>query len=130
MRLLFPSPAEVKFIEIMGGIVLTLPFIKSIKTGFPLTFVLSMGKLRRERVHREVRIGRYFADMCVITPFYRRVIEIDGQASHSKRMDIVYDQNRDDYLRSRGFAVMRIPARRLWREPKKVRKDVLRFLRS
>lgn len=131
MRLLFPSPAETKFIEIMGGLVLNVPFVKSRRTSFCLAFVLSMGKvLKRELVQREVRIGRYFADFCVATPFYRCIIEIDGRYYHNSKMDIVYDQERDDYLHERGWVVMRIPARRLWREPLRVRADVLKFLRT
>lgn len=125
-RLLFPSPAEVKFLQVMGGYVLVFPFLRSIRNSFPLTIVLSMGCLKRELVYREVRCGRYWVDFCAVTPFYRRVIEIDGQRFH----DILKDQERDDYLHERGYAIMRIPARRLWREPKRVRSDVLKFLRS
>jgi very-short-patch-repair endonuclease len=130
MRLIFPSPTEVKFVEIMGGKAFTFRFLKSPKTGFPFT-LLWLGKtLRRELVCREVRIGRYFADYCVITHFYRKVIELDGYQFHSSKMDIVKDQQREDYLHARGFAIYRIPATRLWREPKKVKEDVLRFLES
>lgn len=115
----------------MGGLVLNVPFVKSSRTGFCLALVLSMGKiLKRELVQREVRIGRYYADYCVATPFYRCVIEIDGSRFHSSKMDIVYDQEREDYLHEQGFVIMRIPARRLWREPLRVRAEVLRFLKS
>src|SRR5689334_748965 len=96
-RIWFPSPAEVNFIEVMGGLALSLPFIRAWTNGYPLTILWLGRTLRRELVQREVRIGSKFADFCVVTPFYRKILEIDGERFH----DIVKDQERDDYLRER-----------------------------
>ena len=127
-RLLFPSPAEVAFVLLMGGSKVTVPFISSKRTGFPLTF-LNIGRiLKGELIEREVMAGgprRYCMDFATPKAAYRKAIEIDGS-----QHDIVYDQQRDEYLRALGWSVMRIPARRLSRDPLGVRQDVLRFLRA
>src|SRR5712691_5571184 len=81
-RLLFPSPLEVRFAQIMHGKTFTLPFIKSTKTGYPLTFIWRGKLLRRELVRREVRSGRYYLDYAVVTPFYKRGIELHGFSAH------------------------------------------------
>jgi len=130
LRLRYPSPAEVRFVRIMGGWSLPVPFIRSIRTGFPLTWLWMGRVLKSELIEREVRIGPFFADFATPNAAYHKVIEIDGQAFHTSRMDVVRDQEREDYLRERGWQIYRIKAKRLWREPVRVRADVLRFLRS
>jgi very-short-patch-repair endonuclease len=114
----------------MRGGALTLPFIRSPRTGFPLTFLWLGRILKGELIEHEVRIGRYYADFATPRSRFLKAIEIDGAAYHSQRMDIVADQEREDYLRERGWQVFRIPARRLWREPRRVYIETLRFLRS
>lgn len=116
-RLLFASPAEVQFIRIMGGKVFTCGCVKSTKTRFPLTLVLSMGPvLRAENVRREVRVGRYFLDFA---NEIRRAIEIDGAAYHT---DILVEQQRDEYLGSYGWLVLHISAQHVFTNPIKVRR--------
>lgn len=138
VRLLFPSAAEVRFIKIMGGKIITIPFIKNPETGQPLRFVLDLGKaLRNEKFEREVRAGKYWLDFGNDI-FW--VIEIDGKKYHR---DIVREQDRDDYLMgfchrrckkpcykhsNIGYRVKHIPAVRLWLEPAVVQSEVLRFL--
>lgn len=126
-RLLFPSPAEVQFVRVMRGHVLTVPFMRSRRTGFCLAFVWRGKILKRELVHREVRAGRYVVDFGVVTPFGKKAIEIDGEPFHQ---DVLREQERDDYLRARGWEVLHIKGRRLWREPRRVGGDVLKFLKS
>ena len=124
-RILFPSPAEVAFVRLMRGRAYTVPFIKHSRTGFPLTF-LSLGKLLRgELIEREVRIGRMYADFATPRASYRKCIEIDGRQYH----DIVYDQEKDDYLAARGWQVLRIPARQIYKKPREVYVATLRFLK-
>lgn len=125
-RMLFPSPAEVEFIKIMGGKTLTLGWLKSPKTGFPLTFILTMGaSLKAENVKREVRVGKYWLDFGSVTPYYNKGIEVDGAPYHT---DIVIQQERDDYFRERGWQVLHIPARHIYNNPDKVQDQVLKFL--
>ena len=126
-RLWFPSAAEVAFIRLMKGRVLTIPFVRSSRDDKPaLAIVLSMGYLKRELVDREVRIGRYYADFATPRAAYHKALEIDGRKYH----DIVADQQRDDYLHALGWQIMRIPARRVLHEPRVVFVDVCKFLKS
>lgn len=137
-RLLFPSAAEVRFIEIMGGKILSFHGIKHPETKQPLRIVFSLGKaLKNEKFEREVRAGRYWLD------FGNDIlwcIEIDGKKYHR---DVVKEQDRDDYLMgfchkrckdpcykhsNLGYRVKHIPAIRLWLEPAVVQSEVLRFL--
>lgn len=126
-RVLFTSPAEARFVELMGGVAFTLGFIRSSKTGFPLTWLWLGPVLKRELIEREVQVGPYSIDFATPNASYKKGVEIDGTFFHQ---DIVREQNRDDYLRSQGWSVLHIPARRLWRDPRRVRADVLRFLKS
>lgn len=112
-----------RFIEIMGGRVLTIGKLKSRRTGFPMTFVLSMGKvLKDEQFRREVRVGKYYID------FGNDVcwgIEIDGKKWH---MDVVADFERESYLYQRGWRIKRIDAVKLWNQPDQVQREILQFL--
>lgn len=92
-----------------------------------MAIVLSMGYLKRELLHREVREGRFYLDFATRDAAYRKAIEIDGSQWH---MDVLKDQERDEYLRARGWEIKRIPARRVFREPRVVYVEVCRFLKS
>ena len=126
MRLLFPSPAEVRFIELMGGKALTFKYIKSTKNRFPLTFILSLGKvLDRENVQREVRAGAMYIDFGVETPYYKLGIEIDGKNFHR---DIVREIKRDEYCAEYGWKLLHIQADILYRQPYVVQQNVMQWL--
>jgi very-short-patch-repair endonuclease len=126
MRMLFPSPAEVRFVELMGGRTFTFRHIKSTKNSFPLTFILSLGKiLDRENVQREVRAGAMYIDFGVDSNYYKKGIECDGAKFHR---DIVKEQRRDEYLYGRGWDILHIEASTIYRDPTKVQRKVLEFL--
>lgn len=117
------TPAEARFVELMGGHIYRLKFIKHPKSKFPLVIFWRYGKiLSHEKFKREVRIGKYFVDFCNDTGI---VIEIDGQPYH---MDVLADLERDGYLRERGHLIIRVPAHRLWRDPNRVQRDVLKLI--
>lgn len=122
-RILFPSPAEVQFIRLMGGKVIQVDHFKHPKTGFPFTIVTSMGKyLEDEKFKREVRVGKYWID------FGNDIcwgIEVDGEKYHK---DIVFQQDRDDYFADFGWRVLHIPAIKIWVAPNEVQRAVLKFL--
>lgn len=139
-RLLFPSKAEVRFIEIMGGRILTIGFIRHWETGQPLRFVFSLGRaLSLEKFGREVYAGKYWLD------FGNDIfwcIEVDGAKYHR---DIVKEQQKHDYLvefchkkckdpcfkhSNIGWRVKHIQAVRLWLEPAVVQHEVLAFLNA
>jgi hypothetical protein len=121
-RIIFPSPAELKFITLMGGKVWQSKYIKW-PGGFPLAIVFSKGKfLREEKVRREVRVGKYFIDFGNDLKYG---LEIDGRSYH---MDVVAQFDRDIYLYERNWKVLHIPAIWLWNNPNKVQQQVLGFL--
>lgn len=122
-RLIWPSPAEVQFIRLMGGIVVTLP-VKSIRNRYPMAVVLYRGRiLRRYGIHREVRIGRFYVDFCNHT----KGIEIDGLAYH---VDKIAEAKRTAYIAERGVVLMRIEARALKATPKAIKRSVKAFLKT
>jgi len=127
-RLMFPSPAEVELIRIMGGKCIIIDHVKDRRTGFPLVIVTSMGRiLKRELIMREVRVGAMYLDFAVATPWYKKGIEVDGKQWHQ---DIVQEQQRDDYLRQYGWQLLHIQAASIYREPSLVQRRILKFLAS
>lgn len=122
-RMFFMSPAEIRFLHIMGGKVVTFEAIKHARTHFPLAYVVTMGRsLRRENFAREVRVGRYFIDF---GNDIKRGIEIDGRNFH---MDIVKEIERDEYVAKYGWSLLHIQAVDLWQQPDNVQRRVLSFI--
>lgn len=121
VRLLFPSPAELKLITIMGGRV--LKFKRFQMHGFPLAIVYRQPTLfRAEHVKREVRCGRYYTDFANDVGW---AIEVDGSVYH---MDEVAEYEREIYMYGRGWRLLRIRAPRLWNDKAGVQRDVISFL--
>ena len=122
-RLLFPSPAELRFIELFGGKMWTLKYLKSIKTGFPLTFIYKKPKLfKAEKVKREVRAGSKYIDFA---NDIGRGIEIQGYEYHR---DVVKEFERELFLYQRGWKILYIEASSLYGDSADVQRRVLRFL--
>lgn len=72
-------------------------------------------------------IREYPEDRCLIdlaNPELRIAIEGDGRAYHSEPMDVLHDERRDQFLRSRGWYVMRFTYEQLQR-PERVRAKIL-----
>src|SRR5260221_12599663 len=115
-RRLFVSPLEVRFVRIMRGHVLVVPFIQSWRTGFPLAVIWRGKILRRELVRHQVRAGSKFIDFAVETPFYKRGIELVSKRWHG---DVVAEQERDDYLKAHGWEIRYITSKHL-AEPKRL----------
>lgn len=121
--MLYPSPAELAFIRLMGGRTIEFRRIRNRRTGFRLAIVVSMGKtLRRERVKREVRVGRCFVDF---GNDIGRAIEVDGNKWHT---DVVHEMERDNYLAQFGWRVLHVRAPDIVRDPAKTRQVVHEFL--
>ena len=55
-------------------------------------------------VHRQKVIGRYIVDFCI--PSAKLVIEVDGSQHYTKEGNPA-DEERDDYLSSQGYSVIR-----------------------
>jgi very-short-patch-repair endonuclease len=125
------SPAEARFVQLMGGTVKTTTRIKARDTGFPLTYYWNLGRrLKAEGFRREVRYGPYFVDFA---NDLNRIIEIDGSQYH---MDVVADMDREIYIRelcykwhpNREARILRVPAYRLGLDSRRVQDDVLKFI--
>jgi very-short-patch-repair endonuclease len=58
-------------------------------------------------VRKQHPIGAYFADFYV--PHARLVIEVDGEA-HNRGDRPVRDERRAEYLKTKGYRLLRIPA--------------------
>lgn len=99
-RILFPSPAERKFVEIVGW-----------------------GWLFIHGVRREYPVSGYVVDFA--NPRTKCCIEIDGKKFH----DIVSDYDRDERLRKAGWGVVRIPAHVVFGRPKWTRDTARRWLK-
>lgn len=126
---MFPSPAEVKFMRLLGAKVCTLPYTRSGEHGFPMVIVLSRGKiLRRAGMKREARYGRYYIDFANDLNW---MIEIDGTHWH---MDVVADMDREiainEMMRRNpyGWRMLRIKAPRLWNDSAGLKREVLSWL--
>lgn len=129
-RVLFPSPAEVRFMQIMGAKITIIKRISSRPNNFPLVIVWTLGKaLKNAQVKREVRYGKYYVDFANDLNW---IIEIDGKAYH---MDVVADMDREIYINELlhrhspyGMRILRVPAFRIYNNPNRVQRDVLEFL--
>jgi very-short-patch-repair endonuclease len=124
-RLLFPSPAEVRFIELMGGRCTKIVHVKNHKTKFPLVIVWSLGKtLKRQNYKREVRYGRYYVDFA---NDLNRIIEVDGAAYH---MDVIADMDREIDIKGRqpDARFLRVKAYQLYNNSAEVQRKVLTFI--
>lgn len=124
-RMLWPSPAEVAFVRVMGGRVITVPFCKHPRNGFKLAWVLSLGKtLRSHKFQREVRCGSKYCDF---GNDLKWAIEIDGRRYHN---DIVVQQQRDEYFAKYGWRVLHVDARDVFWNVNQTRDLVHKFLNT
>ncbi len=130
-RLLFPSPAELRFIELLGGRVYRVHWLKHPRTGFCFAYVRTLGRwLESEGFKREVRYGLYWVDLANDLD---RIIEIDGRRWHST--DVVADYEREVWIEQycqrvrRNKAIfLRIRAVDLIYDRNGVQRDTLKFL--
>lgn len=133
VRYIFPSPAELRLIELMGGKVFRVRWLRQQRTGFCFAIVLNMGRIfNKEKVRREVGYGRYWVDFA---NDLNRIIEVDGDAYH---MDVVADFDRELFIKeyckrtpnpaAREARILRIKASELYRNPNNVQQKVLGFL--
>ncbi|HMT18532.1 MAG TPA: DUF559 domain-containing protein [Candidatus Saccharibacteria bacterium] len=122
-RILFPSPAEVRFVQLMGGKYWQVSWLKHRRTKLPFTIFYSYGKILSEECFgRERRVGKYFVDF---GNDLSMGIEIDGRQWHR---DIVAEMDREIYFNVRGWRVIHIEAVHLWNRPNEVQQRVLKFL--
>ena len=76
--------------------------------------MLKSRKLEGRKFRRQYSIGSYIVDFCC--PAEKLVIELDG-ATHGEYHKIQEDENRDKFLETFGFTVLRFENRFVFQEP-------------
>lgn len=100
---------------------------------FSNEFASTVWQLIRNRlVHgakfrREFPIPPYTVDFCCLELLL--VIEVDGK-SHFTEEGLKYDQDRDRFLRSLGYRILRIPGYAVVREGQEVIANIRKFVRD
>jgi very-short-patch-repair endonuclease len=87
---------------------------KSTSAEAALWNMLKSRKLEGRKFRRQYSIGNYIVDFCC--PSEKLVIELDG-APHGEYHKIHKDENRDKFLESLGFNVLRFENRFVFQEP-------------
>jgi type I restriction enzyme R subunit len=72
--------------------------------------VLRHRRLRGLKFRRQFPIATFVADFCCYS--IRLIVELDGEI-HEEPAQVAHDENRDAYLRSRGYTILRLPNHRL-----------------
>jgi very-short-patch-repair endonuclease len=83
--------------------------------------------LRHRRLHglkfrRQFPIATFVADFCCYD--LRLIVELDGDV-HEEPTQAAHDANRDAFLRSLGYGILRIPNHRLFHDPEGVVDELL-----
>ena len=60
----------------------------------------------KPRFRRQKTIGKYIVDFCCSD--LKLILEVDG-SQHYTDKGLAYDKKRDNYLRSQGYEVIRVP---------------------
>ena len=76
--------------------------------------ILKSKNIEGRKFRRQYSIGNYIVDFC--SPTEKLIIELDGDP-HGEYHKIEKDENRDKYLESLGFTVLRFENRFVFQEP-------------
>lgn len=119
---LFPHPAEVRLLEVLGGITVTIGRIQ--RGGRPLTFILSEGKLLKSEHFRRVAADNktvlYMNDV-------QHVLAI--RADDFKR-DVIGEFEADEALREQGYRIRSIPESLIINNPRQAKLSIQKFIFS
>ena len=86
-----------------------------------LWLMLKSRKLEGRKFRRQYSIGNYIVDFCC--PAEKLVIELDG-APHGEYHKIQEDENRDKFLKSFGFTVLRFENRFVFQDPEYIKIEI------
>jgi very-short-patch-repair endonuclease len=78
-------------------------------------------RLRGLKFRRQFAIATFVADFCCYS--LRLIVELDGDV-HAEPAQAAHDENRDEYLGSRGYKILRIPNHRLFQDPESVLEEI------
>ena len=73
------------------------------------------------KFRRQFPIATFVADFCCYSQ--RLIVELDGEV-HDEPEQAAHDENRDRYLESRGYLILRIPNHRLFQDPESVLEEI------
>ena len=117
---LYPEPAEVRLLELCGGVTLTIGRIK--RNGKPLTFILSEGRLLKsenfKRLAYDNRATIYMNDIS-------QALVIRG---NDYDRNIVYYQELEDKLLGQGLRVQFIPQSWIDQNPLRALNSIKSFM--
>jgi len=97
----------------------------STSTEVALWVMLKSKKLEGRKFRRQYSIGRYIVDFCC--PSEKLIIELDGNP-HGEYHRIQQDENRDKYLESLGFTVLRFENRFVFQDPEYLKGEISKIL--
>lgn len=76
---------------------------------------------------RQVPVGPYIVDF--LSRKVRLIVELDG-SQHYEKKSLFYDSKRDNYLRERGFIVLRFNDRELLSNSEGVKKVIYEYIQK
>jgi very-short-patch-repair endonuclease len=87
--------------------------------------ILKSRNLDGKKFRRQYSIDNYIVDFCC--PSEKLIIELDG-APHGEYDRIQKDENRDKYIESLGFTVIRFENRVVFQEPEYLKNEIRKVL--
>jgi very-short-patch-repair endonuclease len=87
--------------------------------------ILKSRNLDGRKFRRQYSIDNYVVDFCC--PSEKLIIELDG-APHGEYYKIEKDENRDKYIESLGFTIIRFENRVVFQEPEFLKNEIRKFI--
>jgi very-short-patch-repair endonuclease len=87
--------------------------------------LLKSKKLEGRKFRRQYSIGSYIVDFCY--PSEKLIVELDGDL-HGEYYKIKENENRDKYLGTLGFTVLRFEIRFVFQEPEYLKGEIRKVI--
>ena len=87
--------------------------------------IIKSRQLEGRKFRRQYSIGNYIVDFCC--PSEKLIIELDGDP-HGEYNKIQLDENRDKFLESLGFTVLRFENRFVFQEPEYLKEEIRKVI--
>ena len=85
---------------------------------------------KNAKIFQQFRIGKYKADFLVCGSAKNIVIECDGKQYHTRVNQVIHDKNRDEFMRSLGYEIIRFSGSDIFKNHEscalKVREELLK----
>ena len=98
---------------------------KSTSAEAALWNILKSKQLDGRKFRRQYSIGNYIVDFCC--PSEKLILELDGD-HHGEYYKIQEDENRDKYLNSLGFIVLRFENKYVFQEPEYIKEEIRKVI--